>query len=227
MSEFDKTIETDQQGNPDAGVHATTAEPKLRAMTDLIKNYPGKPWREAAGRLAQWTLDRLVNRTDVYRIYKSMERRRWDELLTYTGPWFEESRDYGSLCLNTIEEHYHGCDPNKMIGLHAISIDNTSRWFVINVDQQDANGAILAEANANAAFDWYEDLQMLGFKPLLLDANGAGGYHVLVCLSEEVSSQVVHEFATDFVQNFAEYGLKTAPEVYPSEPDVNPHRPYG
>ncbi|MEI8375782.1 MAG: hypothetical protein WCJ35_23415 [Planctomycetota bacterium] len=29
------------------------------------------------------------------------------------------------------------------------------------------------------------------------------------------------------MKNFAEYSLDKAPEVYPSEPEVNPHRPYG
>ena len=219
MNEFIKTI-----------VNATdslAAQIPSRWQLDWIENRPGKEWRNAAELLTQWTDDRLVNRSDVYRGYKLPNNRFLGELITYTKPYLEEAREYGSLTRGIAEVHYRGDDPGGLIGLHAISIDNTSRWFVINVDQQDANGAILGEANANAAFDWYEDLQLLGFKPLLLDANGAGGYHVLVCLSEEVSSQVVHEFVSEVVNNFAEYGLETAPEVYPSEPDVNPHRPYG
>jgi hypothetical protein len=82
-------------------------------------------------------------------------------------------------------------------------------------------------AALKAAFGWNEDLQLLGFRPLLLDANGAGGFHLLVCLSEAIPSRRVHEFVTDIVQNLADYGLAQAPEVYPSEPEVDAHRPYG
>ena len=48
-----------------------------------------------------------------------------------------------------------------------------------------------------------------------------------MCLSDEVPARIVHEFVTEVVQNYAEYGLRKAPDVYPGEPDVNPHRPYG
>ena len=222
---------TDQQGNADAGLQAiagTSVAPKLsRSMQDWIDNRPGKDWREAAEPLAQWTDDRLVNRSDVYRAYKLPNNRYLGEPITYTKPFLEEAREFGSLTRGIVEGHYRCGDPVELIGIHAIAFDNTSRWFVINVDQKDANGAILAEANANAAFGWNDDLQLLGFTPLLFDANGAGGYHVLVCLSHEIPSRLVHEFATDIVQNYGDYGLAQAPEVYPSEPEVNPHRPYG
>ena len=66
-----------------------------------------------------------------------------------------------------------------------------------------------------------------GCRPLLLDADGIGSYHLLVCLSEAVSSQRVHAFVTDLVQNFADYGLTRAPEVLPKERAVNPYSPYG
>ena len=222
---------TNQQGNADAGLHAnaeTLAAPKLpRSMQEWMDNRPGKEWREASQRLTQWTDDRLVNRSDVYRGYKLPNNRYLGEPITYTKPFLEDARNFGSLTRGIVEEHYRGDDPSELVGLHAISIDNTSRWFVINVDQQNGYGAILAEANAKAAFGWYEDLRLLGFTPLLLDANGAGGYHLLVCLSHEVPSQRVHAFVTDFVQNFADYGLTQAPEVYPSEPELTPHTPYG
>jgi len=222
---------TGQQGNPYAGLQATaetsTTQKPLYTSLDWIDNRPGKEWRDASERLTLWTNDRLVNRTDVYRGYKLPHNRFLGELITYTKPFLEEAREFGSLTRIIVDGHYRGDDPGGLVGLHAISIDNTSRWFVINVDQQNANGAILADANANAAFGWHEELQQLEFRPLLLDANGVGGYHVLVCLSDEVPSQTVHAFVSEVVNNFAEYSLTQAPEVYPSEPDVNPHRPYG
>lgn len=219
---------TDQQGIPAAGPQATTAEPQRpRTMADLINGSPSKPWHDATGRLAQWTMDRLVKRDDVYRAYKSLDRRRWNELITYTAPWFEDARDYGSLDRGVIERHFRGDDLAHLIGLHAISVDNKSRWIAIDVDQHGEDGPVLAEANLEAALGWYEDLRFLGFRPVLLDSNGAGGYHLLVCLSEAVPSQVVHGLVSEFVQNYTDYGLKQAPTVFPGEPEVNPHRPYG
>lgn len=225
------TLLIDQPGKSDAGLQATAETPATLEVSRLLQKWadkqPGKEWREAAEWLTQWTDDRLVNRSDVYRGYKLPNNRYLGEPITYTKPFSEDAREFGSLTRGIVGEHYRGSDPGGLIGLHAISIDNSSRWFVLNVDQKDANGAILADANAKAAFGWYDDLKLLGFRPLLLDANGAGGYHVLVCLSDEVPSQRVHAFVTDFVQNYADYGLEKAPDVYPSEPEVNPHRPYG
>ena len=153
------TIVTDQPGNPDAGLQATAAEPQRpRTMLDLINNSPGKPWYDAAGPLTQWTLDRLVNRDDVYRQYKSLDRRYSNQLLTYTAPWFEDAREFGSLTGEVIEEHYRG-DQERLIGLHAISVENTSRWFAIDVDQHGEDGPVLADENIDAAFSWYGELQ--------------------------------------------------------------------
>jgi len=229
MNKINETIVTNQQGNPDAGLRTSVAaKPQpSRSLQDWVDNRPGKDWREASEQLTIWTADRLINRDDVYRIFKSPERRYLGHLITYTAPWFEDDRVYGSLNCNVIEEHYCGNDRGKLIGLHAISVENTSRWFAIDIDQHGDDGPVLGKENINAAFAWYGDLQVLGFKPLLLDANGAGGYHVLVCLSEEVSSRTVHGFVSDFVQNYADFGLKQAPAVFPGEPEVNPHRPYG
>lgn len=222
------TLLTGQHGIPVAGVQVTMAEPpRKRTMADLINGSPGKPWHDAAGRLAQWTIDTLVNRDDVYRAYKSLDRRRWGELITYTAPWFEEARDYGSLDYGVIVGHYRGEDLAHLIGLHAISVENTSRWFAIDVDQHGEDGPVLGEENLDAVFSWYGRLQALGFQPLFLDSNDECGFHLLVCLSEEVPSRVVHGFVADFVQDFQTYGLKKAPDVYPAEPEVNPHRPYG
>ena len=198
----------------------------MRTWTDYINNFPGKPWYDAAPQLAEWTSRRLANRDDVYRVYKTFDYRYPDRLWTFTGPWLEESRDYGSLTAEVIAEHYRG-DQEKLICLHAISVENTSRWFAIDVDQHGNDGPVQAEENLKAALGWYEDLFYLGFKPLLMDANGLGGYHLLVCLAEPVPAVVVHDFVHELVQNYADHGLRLPPDVFPAEPEVNPHRPYG
>jgi hypothetical protein len=223
QNESNKTLVISQ---PNAGVQASPGPQRVRTWSDIIDNLPGKAWHDAAARLAEWTVARLVNRDDVYRAYKTLDHRFPDRLLTYTAPWFEEAREFGSLTSEIAEEHYRG-DQERLIGLHAISVENTSKWFAIDVDQHGDDGPVQAEENFKAALGWYEDLRYLGFRPLLMDANGVGGYHLLVCLSEPVPAKTLYAFVDELVQNYADYGLRKAPDVYPAEPEVNPHRPYG
>lgn len=192
-------------------------------MLDLT----GNAWQREAGRLAQWTLERLVNRTDVYGSYLPLGIRQPGKSNNYTAP-SKALRAPGALTTEIIEDHYRGYDQGSLIGLHAISPDCTCRWFVVDIDQHgDGDHAAIAAANAKAAFAWLAELQQRGFHPLLLDSNGHGGYHLLVVLAEPVSSQRVHAFATNFVQDYAARGLTQAPEVFPKQPDVNEQRRYG
>ena len=194
---------------------------RMRSMLDLTDN----AWQREAERLAEWTLERLVNRTDVYGRYLPLARRQPGQSNNYTAP-NKALRAPGALTTEIIEEHYRGNDPGNLIGLHAISPECTCKWFLIDIDQHGDDQAALAEANAKAAFAWHADLQRRGFHPLLLDSNGRGGFHLLVVLAEPVASQRVHAFATAFVQDYAAR-LPQAPEVFPKQPDVNEQRRYG
>ena len=191
-------------------------------MLDLT----GNAWQREAGRLARWTQERLVNRTDVYGSYLPLGGRQPGKSNNYTAP-NKALRAPGALTTEIIEEHFRGHDQGTLIGLHAISPDCTCKWFLVDIDQHGDDQAALAAANAKAAFAWHAELQQRGFHPLLLDSNGRGGFHLLVTFSAPVASQRVHAFATQFVQDFAARGLVQAPEVFPKQPDVNEHRPYG
>lgn len=186
----------------------------------------GNAWRREAVRLAQWTQERLVNRTDVYGAYLPIGRRQAGKSNNCTAP-AKDLRRPGILTAEIIEEHYRGYDQGSIIGLHAISSHCTCKWFLVDIDQHGEDQKALAEANAKAAFGWYAELKRRGFHPLLLDSNGRGGYHLLVVFSEAVASQRVHAFATQFVQDYADRGLIQTPEAFPKQPDVNEHRPYG
>jgi hypothetical protein len=194
-----------------------------RSMLDLM----GNAWQREAGRLALWTQERLVNRTDAYGSYLPIGSRMPGKNNNYTAPVGREQRVPGALTTTIIEDHYRGNDQGQLIGLHAISPACKCKWFLFDIDQHGENHEALAAANAKAAFGWHEELQRRGFHPLLLDSNGAGGFHVLVVLSEPAASQRVHAFATGFVQDYAARGLAQAPEVFPKQPDVNEQRRYG
>ena len=197
--------------------------PRGRSMLELT----GNAWRRDAVRLAQWTQERLVNRTDVYGSYLPMGSRQAGKSNNYTAPANKDLRLPGTLTAEIIEEHYRGYDQGSLIGIHAISPDCTCKWLLVDIDQHGDDQKALGEANIKAAFGWYVELQTRQFHPLLLDSNGRGGYHLLVVFSEAVASQRVHAFATQFVQDYAARGLIQAPEVFPKQPDVNEQRRYG
>ena len=116
-------------------------------MLDLT----GNAWQREAGRLALWTQERLVNRTDVYGSYLPIGSRQPGKSNNYTAP-NKALRAPGALTTEIIEEHFRGYDQGLLIGLHAISPDCTCRWFVVDIDQHGEDQAALAAANAKAAF---------------------------------------------------------------------------
>jgi len=199
----------------------TTAAPRGLTIT------PDNAWQRHAERLAHWTQERLVNRTDAYGSYLPLASRKPGKSNNFTAPANQALRLPGTLTSEIIAEHYRGYDRGDLIGLHAISPQCTCKWFLVDIDQHGENGEALGEANAKAAFGWHAELRRLGFHPLLLDSNGAGGFHLLVVLSEPVASQRMHAFATQFMQDYAARGLTHAPEVFPKQPDVNQQRRYG
>ncbi len=223
---MDNILNPKQRGKCFAEIAAATGDiiPRRhsRSMLDLL----GNAWQREASRLAQWTQDHLVNRTDVYGSYLPLGRRRAGKNNNYTAP-ANGQRMPGALTAEIIEEHYRGNDQGDLIGLHAISAESTCRWLLIDIDQHGDDQTTVAAANAKAALSWYADLHQRGFHPLLLDSNGRGGYHLLVVFSDPVASQRVHAFATQFVEDYADRGLAQAPEVFPKQPDVNEQRRYG
>ncbi len=74
-------------------------------------------------------------------------------------------------------QHFRPRHAGDIIGLHTTSSDNTCRWGSIDIDrhgEQSSDPAI----NWQAARHWYDCLSDRGFRPLLTDSNGAGGYHL-------------------------------------------------
>jgi hypothetical protein len=188
---------------------------------------PASQWGKAAGELTQWTRNHLVNRTDVFGKYLPKSRRTPGHSNNYTAPVNRSDRTPGALNDCVLGRHFVGHDEGDVIGLHAIAIDNTSRWCTVDIDRHDESDPTTPEVNFAAACGWYGKLVGLGFRPLLFDSNGAGGFHLSTIFSEPVPSERVFDFGHWLVQDFAEYDLCQKPEVFPKQPNVNPSRPYG
>jgi len=184
------------------------------------------PWAEHADKLAAWTDEHLVNRTDVWGAYLPADRREAGKSNNYTAPP-QERRFDGALTLGLLHQHYVGEDVGHLIGLHAVGRDNKSRWLVVDIDKHGDDDPATPETNFSAACGWWASLRERGFSPLLLDSNGKGGFHLLQVFAAPVVAACVHAFGRALVQDFAERGLAQAPETFPKQAAVTPQRPYG
>lgn len=193
----------------------------------LLGEDPPSQWATAAEELADWVQRHLVNRTDVYGAYLPLSRRESGRSNNYTAPAKDVHRLDGALSEETILRHFWGADHGDLIGLHAIGQDNLCRWFVVDIDKHGDEDSTTLEINLAAAIGWYDKLKTMGFHPLLLDSNGAGGFHLLQVFSEPVPSDRVFNFGHNLVLDYASRGLRQPPEVFPKQPNVNPSRRYG
>jgi hypothetical protein len=189
--------------------------------------YPAQHLQSPVDELATWTINTLINRTDVYGRYLPMDWRTPGQSNNYTAPQGSDRVD-GALTHELLVRHYQGHDQGDLLGIHAISKGNTSRWFVVDIDQHaGADQAAGATNNCRAAGAWWAALQSLGFHPLLLDSNGAGGFHLLQIFNVPIASELAYKFAKWLVRDYQTHGFTAAPETFPKQPNVNEQRPYG
>ena len=172
-------------------------------------------WDRYSEDLADWALERLANRRDVWSQYTLKN----GEIGVVMLP-IKERRVKGAVMVthNKLRRHFAGHKPNDLIGLHSISDHSTCKWFAVDVDLH--NEAVtdadeIAAANFTAAITWAARLRNLGMDPLLIDSNGVGGYHVWVLLDKEYPLADTFEFVSELRNDFDEFGLPRKPEVFP------------
>jgi hypothetical protein len=76
--------------------------------------------------------------------------------------------------------------------------------------------------NLAAALAWHDGLARHGFRPLLTDSNGAGGYHLLFLLAGPAATADVYALLKSLTADFATHGLTAAPETFPKQPRIRP-----
>lgn len=182
-------------------------------------------WHERATELADWAMQHLVNRRDVWGQYTMLtpgERRRESQTYKAVTLPARDSRDSTAdmVTLDKLTRHFASRRQRKpqLIGLHAKSQEATSRWFGVDIDNHAADASVdddLARRNLNAAFHWYSKLQLQGFDPLLIDSNGAGGYHLWVIFQRPAPTQRVHDMAMELTADWHKQSLDKQPEVFP------------
>jgi hypothetical protein len=185
-------------------------------------------WLRYADRLAEWTMERLVNRRDVWSQYIVKN----GEVSVVMLP-VKERRKSGAemVTMNKLRRHYSGRAISHLIGLHSISDHSTCKWFAIDIDLHDesvANADDIAAANLAAAMEWTGKLREIGMDPILIDSNGVGGYHIWTLLDREYPLEDTYNFADAMRSNWEELDLPRKPEIFPPKPHVKKDDlPYG
>lgn len=175
-------------------------------------------WRERAPELAQWTMQNLVNRTDVWGRYVAKKYRETTANHAITAP-FRDERGKVFLNKSSLEKHYKTQLVSGVLGLHSTSSDLSSRWLAVDVDLHDEDElSVTAESNFVAVQHWYRVLANQGFDPLLMDSNGRGGFHLLLVFAQPMCTHSVHQFGKTLTGDFDEQGLDQQPEIFPGKP---------
>lgn len=196
------------------------AIPWLEFQNDKHMLWIAKEWDRYAPELAEWAMQRLVNRRDVWSQYTMSK----GEVRVYMLP-VPELRKLGTdmVTIDKLKRHFSGKQVQHLIGLHSISDHSTAKWFAVDVDLHDEkaiNAGELARSNFNAAFEWAARLQADGFDPWIMDSNGVGGYHVWTLLDKEYPLADVYDYANELRADYAEFGLLKKPEIFPPRREV-------
>ncbi len=179
-------------------------------------------WIRYAPELAEWAMERLVNRRDVWSQYTIKNDRVSVVMLP-----IKERRKLGTdmVTITKLERHFSGKAPNHLIGLFSISDHSTCKWFAVDIDLHDesvANADEIVEANRAALFAWANKLRAQGMDPMVMDSNGVGGYHLWVLLDKEYPLADTFDFADDLRSDWQDFGLPRKPEIFPPKRVVGP-----
>ena len=179
-------------------------------------------WQRYADELAEWAMERIVNRRDVWSQYTL----KAGEISVVMLP-IKERRKAGTdmVTLDKLRRHFSGRSPAHLIGLHSISDHSTCKWFAIDIDLHDEkvpNADEIREANFIAAQEWSARLRSAGLDPILMDSNGEGGYHIWTLLDGEYPLADVYDYADSIRADYDELELPRKPEIFPPKRVVKP-----
>jgi hypothetical protein len=160
-------------------------------------------WSARAAELAAWARERLVNRTDAWGAYRGGGQ------VTVKG----------RLTPSVLLAHFRARDRSVVVGLHTAAADNLSKGGALDIDHHGPTSTA-ADVNLAAALFWYGVLVGRGFRPLLTDSNGRGGFHLRVLLAEPVPADRVFHLLQSLTRDHKALGFDKAPEQFPKQADV-------
>jgi hypothetical protein len=167
-------------------------------------------WADHASYLADWADRRLINRHD-----------RWGGIRDQAGKpgWYKVT---GKLSASRLARHFKGATPTDIIGAYSIAPDPDgvcwSLWLGLDFDHH-GNGPA-PHATWKAAIACHDTLVGLGFRSILEDSNGRGGFHVWVLFTERVQTMTARMFGLWLIRDWKSWGLTQQPEVFPKQDHI-------
>lgn len=189
----------------------------------------GEEWKQRAAELAEWAMQSMVNRKDVWGQYSVLTpNERIKEGRTYKAMTLprKDMRGDDMVTLDKLTRHFSSRHNHKpqIIGLHAKSKETTSFWLGIDIDCHDTDLVAAedhARRNLNGAINWWKEFQKMGYDPLLIDSSGNGGYHLWVLFKEAAPTEDVYALAKSFALKWEGNNLDEEPETFPKKVKEN------
>jgi hypothetical protein len=186
----------------------------------------GEEWKARSAELADWAMERLVNRKDVWGQYsllaphEAREQGRTYKAMTLP---IASMRGEDMVTLDKLARHFASRRQHRpqLIGLHAESKEGTSRWLAIDIDNHDLQAVGAAERarrNLAGALEWWRMLAERGYDPMLFDSSGKGGYHLWVLLAEPAPTAHVWAMVKALATTWERHQLEEEPEIFPKQP---------
>lgn len=175
-------------------------------------------WHANADALAQWAMDRLVCRTDRLGRYYSDGN---GAVRSCAAPADEKDVRPGYLTIAKLRQHFRATDTRHVLGAYTYGPDDTGKHTTIDLDNHD-DRPDTAVANERYALHLYSLCADLGFKPLVYESDGKGGFHVRVLFDQPVHARLLRAFGLWLAHDHAEHGITAPPEVFPKNAGGSP-----
>src|SRR5262249_36969133 len=107
-----------------------------------------------------------------------------------------------------------------VVGLHSTSPENRCKWGAFDIDRH--GDATDPAATLAVALRLSAEVQRRGFRPLLTESNGRGGYHLRIIFRAPVPSRDLHHLLRMIA---GEVGFKG--EQFPKQAALDDRRRYG
>src|SRR4051794_24561592 len=181
-------------------------------------------WARGSSALAAWAWKWLVNRDDAWGGYYSDREGNTRQTTHKAGDPIgrDGKKARGTLSLANLAAHFRATRTDSVLGLHSTSRDGEgrcwSRWLAIDIDRHGDDGD--PEANLRFALHLFGIARDLGFRPLLIDSNGRGGYHLILVFDGPTPTREVFTFARWLIREWEAHGLDGQPETFPKQPGI-------
>jgi hypothetical protein len=163
-------------------------------------------WRDHARPLAAWADRALVHRRDAF-----------------GGQYIDRDGNHRRTTrkevpgLRRLATHFAAAGAEDIVGLHVTAPDETCRWVVADIDAHPDDNADPA-ANLRLALHIYAKAGGAGLSPLLVDSDGAGGFHVWAVFRDPVPAATAWRLGKWLALDHAEFGFAKPPETFPKKP---------